>query len=96
MKVLVIEDDPDIREFVSIALKLGFTSVQMISTHLGEEGVLLNKKEAPDIILLDLELPDINGFEVLKKIRISSDVPVIIETVRNAETDTVQRINPGR
>ncbi len=94
-KILVIEDDPDIREFVSIALKLGFSDSHMLSTHLGNEGIEIVKNENPDIVLLDLELPDISGFEVLREIRAFSNVPIIIETVRDTEADTVRGLTLG-
>lgn len=95
MKILVIEDDPNIVDFVSIAIKMGFPGSRMVSTHLGKEGIDLVADEKPDIVLLDLELPDINGFDVLARIRSFSDVPVIIETIRDSETDIVKGLTIG-
>ena len=66
MKVLVIEDDSDLVELISIALEIGWPEAKLISTHLGTTGIELASKENPDIVLLDLGLPDKSGFEVLK------------------------------
>ncbi len=67
----------------------------MISTHQGEAAAGLVESESPDIVILDLGLPDISGFEVLKDIRLFSDVPVIIVTVRDSEADVVKGLNLG-
>jgi two-component system KDP operon response regulator KdpE len=67
----------------------------MISTHLGEQGVELVEKERPDVVILDLGLPDISGYDVLKKIRAFSRVPVIILTVRGEEADVTRGLEWG-
>jgi two-component system KDP operon response regulator KdpE len=95
MKILVIEDSTSIMDFISIALKMGFPGSRIVSTHLGSEGIELVEKEKPDIVLLDLELPDSSGFEVLTQIRAFSDVPIIIETVRDNEPDLVKGLMLG-
>lgn len=95
MKVLLIEDDAEIIEFVSLAFEVGWPGCKVISTHHGAEGVEMVEKEAPDIVLLDLGLPDISGFEVIKEIRLFSAVPIIIATVRESEPDIVKGLNLG-
>lgn len=95
MKVLIIEDDPEIIDVVALTLELKWSDVSLISTFLGEKGVELAKKELPDIIILDLGLPDITGFEVLKQIRAFSDVPLVILTVRGEEMDKVRGLELG-
>jgi len=95
MKVLIIEDDPQIVEAISLAFGIRWPEAKLISTHLGDEGVQLVEKEAPDLVILDLGLPDINGFEVLKQIRLFSTIPVIILTVRAEETDVVKGLEWG-
>jgi len=82
MKVLIIEDNPEIIEAVSLCFELRWSDVSIISTDKGEKGVELAESESPDLIILDLGLPDIDGFEVLRQVRFFSDVPVIILTVR--------------
>ncbi len=95
MKFLIIEDDEVIGETVSLALKMRWSQATIITTKLGEKGVDLVDSEDPDLVLLDLGLPDINGFDVLRKIRCFSKVPVIIVTARGDETDVVKGLEWG-
>ncbi|NQT05809.1 MAG: response regulator, partial [Dehalococcoidia bacterium] len=77
MKILIIEDDRAIVEAISLTLQLNWPDTILLSTHLGEEGIELFQSENPDAIILDLGLPDISGFEVLKRIRLFSEVPIL-------------------
>jgi DNA-binding response OmpR family regulator len=95
MKVLLIEDDTEIVEFISIAFNVGWPDVELLTTHQGRRGIELTETKSPDLVILDLGLPDISGFEALKQIRGFSDVPVIIETVRNSEADIVKGLDMG-
>ena len=95
MKVLMVEDNPEIIEIVAQIMKIRWPEVQLISTFLGKEGVELVKKELPGIVILDLGLPDIDGFQVLRQIRSFSDVPVIILTVRGGEEDKIRGLEEG-
>ncbi len=95
MKVLIIEDDHNIIETISLALQIRWPEAKLVSTHLGERGVELVESEAPDVVILDLGLPDISGFEALKQIRLFSGVPVIILTVRAEEADVVKGLEWG-
>jgi len=95
MKVLLIEDNSEIVEIVTITLQLRWAEVTLISTFLGNEGVELAKTEQPDLIMLDLGLPDIDGFQVLRQIRDFSDVPVVILTVRGEEMDKIKGLELG-
>jgi len=91
-KILVIEDDPEIVTSISLALQIYWPKSQVISSNLGEQGVEMVKAEEPDIVVLDLGLPDISGYEVLKRIRMFSALPVIILTVRSQEEDVVRAL----
>ncbi len=95
MKVLIIEDDPDIVETVSLHFELRWRGTELTSTAKGREGIEMIKKGPPDIVILDLGLPDIDGLEVLKEVRLFSDVPVIILTVREQEIDKVRGLDLG-
>jgi len=95
MKVLIVEDDREIVEVISLAFDIRWPGVELVSTHLGEKGVELVENEKPDIVILDLGLPDISGFDVLKEIRTFSDVPVLILTVRGDEADVVKGLEWG-
>src|SRR5271166_5992027 len=77
MRVLLIEDDSGIAQAIELMLK--FESFNVYTTHLGEEGVDLGKLYDYDIILLDLNLPDMSGFEVLRSLRASNvKTPILI------------------
>ena len=95
MKVLLIEDEREIIEAISLAFQIRWPEAELVSTRLGEKGVELVESEAPDIVILDLGLPDINGFEVLRQIRLFSHVPTIILTVRADEADIVKGLEWG-
>lgn len=95
MKALIIEDAPDIIETISLCFELRWPEVEVISTAEGKRGLTLAETESPDIIILDLGLPDSDGFEVLKSIRSFSNVPIIIVTVRGDEMDRVRGLEMG-
>ena len=95
MKVLLIEDDREIIEAISLAFQIRWPEAKLVSTRLGEKGIELVESEAPDIVILDLGLPDINGFEVLHQVRLFSNVPTIILTVRSDEADVVKGLEWG-
>jgi len=94
-KVLIIEDDQEIVNFVSVAFEMRWPEAQLISTSLGEEGLEQVETEDPDLVILDLGLPDISGFEVLRQIRLFSSVPVVILTVKGDEADMVKGLEWG-
>ncbi len=95
MKVLVIEDDLEIVEAISLAFCTKWPEAELISSQYGKMGVVLAKSKAPDVIILDLALPDIDGYEVLEKIRHFSTVPVVILSVRSDETDIARGLQLG-
>ena len=95
MKVLLVEDDPQIIETVALILELRWPEASLVSTFFGEKGVELVEKEAPDVVILDLGLPDIDGFQVLRQIRTFSDVPLVILTVMGAEVDKIKGLELG-
>ena len=91
--VLVIDDEVQIRRLLRVALEKQGYAVYDAAT--GEEGVRMALGKKPDIVLLDLGLPDRDGAEVLAELRSWSTVPVIILTVRNAEEDIVRLLDAG-
>lgn len=95
MKVLVIEDNPDIQEAISLNFELNWPEAKTIAAADGSKGITMAQSESPDIIILDLGLPDIDGFNVLKEIRNFSDIPVIVLTVRSEEIDKVRGLELG-
>jgi len=95
LKILIIEDAQEVVDTISLCFELRWPGVQVISTPEGERGLTLAETESPDIIILDLGLPDMDGFDVLKDIRSYSNVPVIIVTVRGDEIDKVRGLELG-
>jgi len=95
MKVIVVEDDKGIIDAINVAFEFRWPEVKVIAARTGEDGVDLIRKERPDIAILDINLPDISGFDVLKKIRKFSAVPVIILTVRSEDADVLRGLESG-
>lgn len=91
----MIEDDPEIVETVTLAFQIRWPEASLVHTHLGAKGAELVDSENPDIVILDLGLPDTSGFDVLKEIRLFSAVPILILTVRAEETDIVKGLEWG-
>jgi DNA-binding response OmpR family regulator len=91
--VLVIEDDPNTANLVVLYLeKEGFGALQAND---GEKGLALAKKHRPDLVILDLMLPRMDGWEVCRRLRKISDVPVIMLTARGEEIDRVSGLTLG-
>ena len=95
MKVLIVEDDQETVDIISLAFQIRWPEAKVVTTKLGEEGAELVESESPDVVILDLGLPDISGFEVLKQIRLFSSVPIIILTAREDEAYVVKGLEWG-
>ena len=93
MKVLVVDDEPQIRRALRTSLEAHGHQVTAVAT--GEEGVVAAAEEQPDLVLLDLGLPDMDGTEVIRRIRGFSDVPVIVLSVREGQGDKVAALDAG-
>jgi two-component system response regulator VicR len=94
-KIIVIEDSENMVETITLALQVRWPDVKVVSTGLGRDGIELVKNEKPEVIILDLGLPDINGYEVLKSLRLFCDTPVIILTARKDEEDIIKGLELG-
>src|SRR4051795_4944163 len=92
-RVLLIEDEPEIRQFIRVSLDASDYLVQEATT--GREGLLQCRSQPPDVVVLDLGLPDISGFEVIQQLRVWSTVPIIIVSARGQETDKVAALDAG-
>lgn len=95
MKILLIEDDSAIFDNIALTLRVGWPETELLWAGLGEEGINIVQEQSPDIVILDLSLPDVSGFEVLKSIRLFSKVPVVVMTVRDEEIAVVQAFECG-
>ena len=93
MKILIVEDDKGISDFVIPELEHeGYETCLAIT---GREALEKFESEKPDLILLDIMLPELNGLEVLRRIRAVSSVPVILETARGETIDKINGLNLG-
>lgn len=91
--VLVVEDDKPIRNLITTTLKMN--DYRFITAVRGNEAIMLSASHKPDIIILDLGLPDIDGVEVIVHIRTWSDVPIIIVSARSEESDKITALDKG-
>ena len=93
MKILIVEDDAGISDFIIPELEHeGYTTCLAVS---GREALEKFDAEKPDLILLDIMLPELNGLEVLRRIRGVSTVPIILETARGETIDKINGLNLG-
>jgi two-component system KDP operon response regulator KdpE len=92
-KILVVDDDPQIRRVMKATL-VGH-NYEVIEARTGEEAVEAMPREAPNLILLDMNMPGMGGLETCRAIRTGSDTPVIILSVRNTEKDKVAALDAG-
>ncbi len=95
MKVLLVEDSLEITKGVSLTFKLRWPDAIVLSADDGAKAIKAVETESPDIVILDINLPDMTGFEVLENIRLFSDVPVIFLTVREDEVDELRGLEMG-
>ncbi|MCH7907423.1 MAG: response regulator transcription factor [Chloroflexi bacterium] len=95
MKALIIDDDPDIQEVVALCLEVRWPDIEVETASDGRSGLDAVKRSEPDIVILDLGLPDLDGLTVCEEIREDSNVPVLILSVRDREVDVVRGLNAG-
>jgi DNA-binding response OmpR family regulator len=92
-KVLIVEDDPTIR--TALIRALSQKGYAVAAAHTAMNGLQLAVSEHPDVVVLDLGLPDLDGREVLRMIRSVSSVPIIVATARGTEGDIVHALDAG-
>lgn len=93
LNILIIEDDKYIQNFIALSLKTNGYQFMIAST--GLEGMSLFYSHHPDIILLDLGLPDIDGIEVIENIRLVSECPIIVVSARGQEQEKIGALDAG-
>jgi two-component system KDP operon response regulator KdpE len=92
-RVLIVDDEPQIRRFLRTSLDAhGF---EVVEADCGKEAIRQATVEKPDVIVLDLGLPDMEGLEVIKRLREWSPVPIIVLTARNREPDKIEALDCG-
>jgi DNA-binding response OmpR family regulator len=95
MKILVVDDDPDVVEAISLSFGLQWPESQIMSAPDGREALRVFDREHPDVVLLDIGLPDMDGFDVTRLIRERSDVPILMISARGEEIDKVRGLELG-
>jgi two-component system KDP operon response regulator KdpE len=95
MKILLVEDAAQVVESLTLAFQLQWNDVEIVSTSEGVKAAELVENERPDLVLLDIGLPDLDGYRVLQAIREFSDIPVIMLTARDETMDKVKGLELG-
>ena len=95
MRILVVDDEPDVIKVIAMSFRMQQPAWEVISAQDGPEALGLLEREHPNVVLLDIGLPEMSGLEVLESIRLFSDVPVIMLTVRDDELSKVQGLELG-
>lgn len=95
MKVLIIEDDPATVETLAMTFELRWPGVMVVSTTQGGKAREMVEKESPDVVVLDLGLPDVDGMDVLQELRKFSEAGIIILTARLDQASVVKGLGLG-
>jgi len=93
VRVLIVDDEPQIRRFLRTSLSAH--GYRVIEASCGREAITLTTTERPELVLLDLGLPDMDGREVIHRLREWSTVPIIVVSVRGQETDKIEALDGG-
>jgi two-component system, OmpR family, KDP operon response regulator KdpE len=92
-KILLIEDEQEIRRFLRVSL--GNHGYRLVESGTGNDGVMQAASQQPDLMILDLGLPDIDGMEVIRQVRAWSPMPIVILSARGQEHEKVEALDAG-
>ena len=95
MKILVIDDEPRLVEVMTVSFQFQWQDATVLAASDGEKGLALLDEHNPDVVVLDVGLPGLSGLDVLRTLRRTSDVPVIILSAAGDETDQVRGLELG-
>ena len=95
MKILVVDDEPDVVEVVNLCFSLRWPDAEVTSASTGEEALKYVEQDPPDFILLDINLPGMDGFQICQEIRSYCDVPIVMLSARDGEVDKVRGLEMG-
>jgi DNA-binding response OmpR family regulator len=93
MKVLVIDDDPDMTELIKLILNP--TQYKVLTANSGPVGLVLARESTPDVVILDMIMPEMEGWEVCKNIRSFSNVPILILSALDNPGKVAQALDAG-
>src|SRR5512139_3625104 len=91
--ILLIEDEPQMRRFLRITLQ--GHGYRLVEAETGQEGLMQAAARNPDVVLLDLGLPDLDGLEVTKRLREWTQTPIVVISAREQEQDKVKALDAG-
>ena len=92
-RVLIVEDDKNIRKFIQTILEAN--DYDVIATETGKEAYSLITSRCPDVVILDLGLPDMDGMKILKEVRAWSNMPIIVISARSEDSDKIEALDSG-
>jgi len=95
VNILVVDEEPDVVRLISVSFGMQQPNWEIVAASDGEEALAMLEREQIALVLLDVGLPDMSGFEVLQQIRLFSDVPVIMLTVHDDELSKVRGLELG-
>jgi len=95
MKLLIIDNDPEAVESVELTVGMTWPEATILSASNGDEGVYAADSKEPNLVLLEVDLPDMDGFTACEEIRRFSDVPIVMLTGRSKEADIVRGLDVG-
>jgi DNA-binding response OmpR family regulator len=95
VKILIVDDEPDVVKVVRMSFEVQEPEWEVLAAYDGEEALVILEQETPDLVLLDIMMPEKSGFDVLKDLRRFSDVPVIMLSAKGNEIDKVMGLNLG-
>lgn len=95
LTILIAEDSPDVAEVVAFGVRMSWPGCQTVVAQSGDEALSAFAEQAPDLVILDVAMPPPDGFEVCRRIRETSNVPIMMLTVRDATIDKVRALDLG-
>jgi two-component system, OmpR family, KDP operon response regulator KdpE len=94
-KLLIAEDARDVAEVVAFGARMAWPGCQVTIAADGAEALQVFTEDPPDLVVLDVEMPKVNGFEVCQRMRVTSQVPILMLTVRDSTLDKVRALDLG-
>jgi len=95
VKILVVDDEQEFIKILTVAFQVYRPGYTLIAAHTGTEALAKAEAEGPDLVVLDVMMPDIDGFEVCRRLRARADIPIILLTAKDREEDVVQGFELG-
>jgi two-component system KDP operon response regulator KdpE len=95
MKILLVDDERDFLKILDMAFQVYRPGYTLVAAHNGKDALAAVTKDSPDLVLLDVMLPDMDGFEICRRIRARSSVPIVLLTAKDREGDIIYGLEVG-